>query len=654
MSRTPSVTTTLAAKRVERVFYQLKWLVAIVVAAYCFAQAPTRAQADSPAPLESPPADQPQAAPAESDNSPEASAVAPDATPPSKPAASPRDDLSIEQGRLADRYKRLEEVMGRLAELSSGTDPRRAKLLRDAIAKSREEDISVRFESVIRLLEQERLSTAATNQTELHKELDGLLTLLLKADRDQELASERERVRQYLKEVSRLIRLEKGLRARTEGGDDAKRLADDQKRVAEDTGKLEKNIDENEREDGEKTPDAKSNDDESSDKAGESRSTESGKSDKPPSGDDKSKPGDSQPGDQKEGGEKSQARGESKPNDPKNQGEKSPSSPSDSKPADSPPSQGEPSDSGKPSPAEGSPPPGQAGSPSPEESQSGEPPASPPQQQPADRATESLRKAQQKMEDASKKLDEAKREGAAEAQKTALQELEQAKAELERILRQLREEEMERTLVQLAARFRKMLEAQTAVYEGTVQVDKVPETDRDHDEEIEAARLSREESLIAREADKAMLLLREEGSSVAFPEAVEQMREDMQTVTTRLAAVKVGAMTQGLEQDIIVALEETIAALDKAVKDLEKNRTPPGQPPSAGQQSEPPLVNKLAELKMIRSLQIRINERTKRYGQMIGGPQADTPELLEALEKLGERQQRVVQATSDLSQGRND
>jgi hypothetical protein len=652
MSSTLSAKTTLAAKHVERVFHQLKWLAAITVAVSCFAQAPVHAQKEPPAPLDSPSADQTQADPAESDNAPGTPTVDSDATPSSKAAAGPRDDLSIEQGRLADRYKRLEEVMGRLAELSSGTDPRRAKLLREAIAKSREEDISVRFESVIKLLEQERLSNAATNQTELHKELDSLLTLLLKADRDQELASERERVRQYLKEVSRLIRLEKGLRARTEGGDDAKRLADDQKRVAEETGKLEKNIDENESEEGEEKPDAKSSDDESSDKEG--KPSESDKSDKPPSGDDKSKPGDSKSGDQKEGDGQPKPGGEPKPNDPKNQDEKSSSPPSDSKPADSPPSKGEPSDSGKPSPAEGSPPPGQPGNPSPGESQNGEQPPSPPQQQPADRATENLRKAQQKMEDASKKLDEAKREGAAEAQKTALQELEQAKAELERILRQLREEEMERTLAQLAARFRKMLEAQTAVYEGTVRVDKVPEADRDHDEEIEAARLSREESLIAREADKAMLLLREEGSSVAFPEAVEQMREDMQTVTTRLAAAKVGAMTQGLEQDIIAALEETIAALDKAVKDLEKNRTPPGQPPSAGQQSEPPLVNKLAELKMIRSLQMRINERTKRYDQMIGGPQADTPELLEALDKLGERQERVVQATADLSQGRND
>ena len=175
-----------------------------------------------------------------------------------------------------------------------------------------------------------------------------------------------------------------------------------------------------------------------------------------------------------------------------------------------------------------------------------------------------------------------------------------------------------------------------------------------HDDEIEAARLSREESQIVHEVDKALSLLHEEGSSVAFPEAVEQMRDDMRQVAERLAAVKVDKLTQSLEQDIIAALEETIAALEKAIKDLEKKRTPPGQQPSAGQPGEMPLVDKMAELKMIRSLQMRINNRTKRYGEMIEGEQAETPELLKSLQDLADRQQRVYQATADLQQGRND
>ena len=157
-----------------------------------------------------------------------------------KPVAG--DELSVDQARLADRFDRLETVLARLAELTAGSDPRRAKVLREAIAKSREQGIDQRFETIVLLLEDERLSAAAGRQTELEQELDDLLALLLKANRDRELDSERKRIKAYIKEVGRLIRLEKGLKARTEGGDETKRLAQDQKQVGEQTGELGKSI----------------------------------------------------------------------------------------------------------------------------------------------------------------------------------------------------------------------------------------------------------------------------------------------------------------------------------------------------------------------------------------------------------------------------
>jgi hypothetical protein len=543
--------------------------------------------------------------------------------PPAVGSATPgaSDELSVEQARLADRYKRLEDVVGRLAELSASTDPRRARLLREAIAQSREQDINVRFAKIVSFLEEERLSAAASNQTELQQELDALLALLLKADRDKELTSQRERVRKYLKEVARLIRMQKGIRARTEGGDKLGGLKDDQQRVSDDTGKLGGNITESE-------VDKKSQGSEATDDKSQAGDQESKSADEPSKRGEPSKPAEQGPAKSSDGQPSKAPSGEGKPSD----GQSSP--PNQSPPSDPGQSQGQP---GEPSSGEG----GQS-------EQQNQP------QEPAERATQRLRAAQEQMQKAQKKLDEAERKGAADRQREALKELEQAKAELERVLRQLREEELDRTLTQLVVRFRRMLELQNAVYEGTVRVDRVPQAERDHDDEIEAARLSRQEAQIVQEADKALLLLREEGSSVAFPEAVEQMRDDMQQVVERLAEVKVGEITQGLEQEIVAALEETIAALEKAIKDLEKNRNQPAQQSAGGQPGEQPLIHKLAELKMIRSLQMRIYQRTQRYGQMIDGEQAETAELIELLEALSERQQRVYQATADLEQGRND
>ncbi len=550
----------------------------------------------------------------------------------SNPAAG--DELSVEQARLADRFKRLEQVIGQLAELSASTDPRRARLLRETIAKSREDDLNVRFEAVVKLLETERLSAATSNQTELKQELDDLLAVLLRADRDKELASQRDRVRKYLKEVSRIIRTQKAVRARTEGGEEFKGLSADQQGVAGDTSKLQSEIAEKETSKSE-DDDSKSSDKNKTD--ADKHKPDGSKSDKPSDSSDESKSG--EPSDSNKS-----SKGDSSKSDKPSSSKRRPSESQPSEPSDSPPSGNSQSQPGQPSQGEGN----QGG----QQQQQGE--QQPQQAQaPAERAAERLRRAAEEMEHARKELDDAKREGAGERQQEALRALEQAKAELERILRQLREEELERTLTSLAARCRKMLELQVAVYDGTVRANRTRQAERGQEHEIEAARLSRQESEIVHEADKALLLLREEGSSVAFPETIEQMREDMRQVVQFLAAANVGEITQMLELDIVASLEETIAALEKAIKDLEKKRGQPG-PPSASQPGDRALLDKLAELKMIRSLQMRINKRTQMYGKMIEGEEAEAQGVLDALSELAQRQERVHKATADLAQGRND
>ena len=159
------------------------------------------------------------------------------------------------------------------------------------------------------------------------------------------------------------------------------------------------------------------------------------------------------------------------------------------------------------------------------------------------------------MREAEAKLKDAQRQGAAEKEEEALRELQKAKAELEDILRQLREEQIARMLAMLEARFRKMLQMEEEVYEGTVRLDRVPAAERSHSHEIEASRLSGKQSQIIVELDKAALLLREDGTAVAFPEALGQVRDDMQQVTDRLAQAKVDKMTQGIEEDILAGAE---------------------------------------------------------------------------------------------------
>lgn len=254
------------------------------------------------------------------------------------------------------------------------------------------------------------------------------------------------------------------------------------------------------------------------------------------------------------------------------------------------------------------------------------------------------------MKEAEKKLDEAEREGAVEKQQEALEELEKAKAELEEILRQLREEEIARMLAMLEARFTKMLKMQRLVYRGTKRLDGVPAEQRTHNHEIEASRLSNKESQIVLEADKALILLREDGTAIAFPEALSQTRDDMQQVVERLRRAKVGEITQAIELDIIAALEEMIEALQKAIEEQEERK---GKPPRPGRPQDPPLVDLIAELKMIRALQMRVNRRTARYSKLVEGEQAEHADLLDALRRLAEREERIHRITRDLEMGKN-
>ncbi|MAT71483.1 MAG: hypothetical protein CMJ58_18400 [Planctomycetaceae bacterium] len=558
---------------------------------------------------------------------------------PDAPAATAASELSLadRESRLAERFDRLELLAERLAELSSSTQPRRARVLRELVARSRDRDLAGDFDQIIAALEGESYSAAMQQQAAVQSELAQLLELLLQEDRDSQIESDRKRIGAYLKELKLIIRMQRGVKGRTDGGDDAEKLAGDQQRIEQKAGQLGGDI---QKSDGSQSKDGQP----SSGQSGEG--AEPGDSDKQaqdssdsPTPQEQEQSGDQQDGDQPEESAQSgdkpsgdQQSGEGQQNQsPSDQ--QSPGQQSQGQQSQGQQSQGQQSQGG-----------GQSS-----------PSQSPPQQNqsPADKAVERIRQAQQRMQQAQERLEKSQREGAVEEQEQALQELEQAKAELERILRQLREEELERTLVLLEARLRKMLEAQIEVYEQTKKLDAATEAPV-HEREIAAARLSRSEQQIIRDAERALILLREDGTSVAFPEAIEQARGDMEMIADRLTRLQTSLITQGLEEDVIASLEESLAAMQRALQELREQQARGGQQqPGGGEPGEQPLVARIAELRMIRSLQARVNGQTRRYGALIEGELAFDAEIRAILDELALRQQRIFQAAHDLDTDEN-
>jgi len=222
-------------------------------------------------------------------------------------------------------------------------------------------------------------------------------------------------------------------------------------------------------------------------------------------------------------------------------------------------------------------------------------------------------------------------------------------------VRQLREEERKLLLAALEARFQKMLAMQLAVFQGTITLGQVSADAWVGRHTTQSIKLARDEEEIAVEAIKALTLLKEEGSSVAFPEAVIELREDMLVVSRRLEESKVGKLTRAIEKDIIESLEEMIDALQKELEKTEDEKKEQEQKKQQQQQQdqEPPLVDKLAELKMLRALQLRVNRRTRRLARLIDGEQAKDNDVIQQLKDLARRQARVQKAARDLATGRN-
>lgn len=291
------------------------------------------------------------------------------------------------------------------------------------------------------------------------------------------------------------------------------------------------------------------------------------------------------------------------------------------------------------------------GEPSDQPPPEGETPGGPSQKRTPGR--EEIEQARRLMQQARQQLQQKQRREAAERQDQALEHLQTARDNLEEMLRQMREEERGLMLAALEARFQKMLALQAEVYNGTVELARTPPADWSARHDARADELGAAEEEIVREAERALALLKEDGSSTAFPEAVQQLLDDMRTVARQLFESRVDEFTQALERDILEGLEEMVRALQKEMEQqAHRQRQPPGSP-QAGEPSDPDLVDMIAELKMLRSLQVRINRRTTELGRLIEGEQATDPSVVQQLQALAARQARVQQAAYNLAAGRN-
>ena len=615
--------------------------------------------------------------------------------------SAPAPNLAATQESIEMRYRRFEGTLLQLSEYLRKTDPGRAELLLRASGKSKESRIPEQFQKLTDLLKKDQLGDAVERQELVVAELQSILELLMSEARKDDLEREKKRIQELIKDVNKLIGKETDARANTERGGSNSDLQSQQKKVADSAKNLvekmnaqdaAKNPRKDEGSKSGKEPKAGGKPDKKSDSDGEKKPGDKDESD--PKDEDKPKPdgnegspespndpknkNDEKPDDpdgkdgkdgkeQKSGTEDQKPDDASKPGDPKSgmpkDGKSKPGKPSRGKPKSGKPKEGKPKE-GKPQdgkPQDGQP--QESEQPQDNQEQNEQQDQQQDQSQQNDESKEKtdktagrdeIERAKQEMDRAIEELKKNNKKGASDKQDKAIAELMKAREKLEEILRQLREEERELVLTKLEARFRDMLQRQETVNNATLAIHAVPvdsRTDRHRNRAVELARSEDEISILAA---KALTLLKEEGSSIAFPEAVEQIRDDMLTIVKRLDQADVGEITQNIEQDLVEGLKELIEALQKEIeKAKDKKQQPPPSPQEKQEQQKQGLVNKLAELKMLRSLQFRVNRRTKQLGRLVDGEQATESDLVGQLRQLSERQSKVQRATYDLSTGKN-
>ena len=251
-----------------------------------------------------------------------------------------------------------------------------------------------------------------------------------------------------------------------------------------------------------------------------------------------------------------------------------------------------------------------------------------------------MENAQKSMGNAAENLEDDEPQKAERQQRKAEEDLQKALDEIEQRLEQLREETREEKLRRLEARFREMLARQQLASLLTTELeDKKAYLGRlRRRDSLALMRLATEEREISELGQQAYDLLLEDGTSIVFPEMVQDVREDLERTAQLLEVSETGALTQMIQGQIEDTLEELLEALKR------RRQQSQSQGGGGGGGGNQPLLRKSAELKMLRAAQIRVNRRTKQFDLIRAGDKLEKI-MRDEVRSIARRQAQIAEMT---------
>lgn len=257
-----------------------------------------------------------------------------------------------------------------------------------------------------------------------------------------------------------------------------------------------------------------------------------------------------------------------------------------------------------------------------------------------------MRRAANRMEGASQRLDAGNLKGGAEDQEEALEELKRAQEQMAEDAEKKEEEAREEMARKLVARLQAMLTEQELISSETKDLDSPPEKVAEEptaaakpaeapeaskkpplsaEQRADGARgLARRERALETDAGDTLRILEADETSVMVPPVLKQVQHDLENVGSLLDRTETGEVAQLLQKDIETALRELIEALKPPDKDGDP--PPPGSSQGRPMKMKPKdLVTPAMEVKMLHRAQRRIRERTERLEALGLVKEKDSP-----------------------------
>jgi len=264
-------------------------------------------------------------------------------------------------------------------------------------------------------------------------------------------------------------------------------------------------------------------------------------------------------------------------------------------------------------------------------------------------ASQATQDAQQSMSQAQGQLSQSQSRQAEQKQEKSLEQLDQAKGELEQDLRETETELAEEQLEEIKQQLARIKDGEIEVNKSTAYLQKrrLAKTFARSDSEKLIFTTDHQKELLG-ETGQIVKELQEGGVKV-FTFVLKIAADRMDESSQRLDKQQTDPITQAAQKKAIILLDKLCKALEEEISNRKKKDDGGGGQQGDGQQGPAELVPTLAELKMLRMMQVDIKSATSAVGEALKQADAPQAELKAHTKRIGRDQEKVKRLMQELT-----